>query len=91
MIVLFCTKYIYKDSKLLGTVVWFAELVFKLVYGLFLAEQHALYTSFLPRVTIQEGIECTKGKEWQRAYCHNIYCGFALKTKETTPNDEQGV
>ena len=37
------------------------------------AEQHAMYTRFL---SDQDGIYCTKAKEWLGYYCPDIYCGL---------------
>ena len=52
-----------------------------------------LYTSFLPRPARKELIVPKTKKECKglTVLIYIIYCGFALKTKETTPNDEQGV
>ena len=41
------TVYIYLNSKLLAPVVFFSDPVFKLVYGLVWAEQHALYVHLI--------------------------------------------
>ena len=52
-----CPQYIYYDSKLLASVVYFAEPV-RISFWAVWAEQHAQYTWFQPQAS-QEGKKCT--------------------------------
>ena len=61
--------YYIEDWRIFCSVVCLAETGLRAIW----AEQHAMYTRFL---SDQDGIYCTKAKEWLGYYCPNIYCGL---------------